>query len=175
MENAVDASSWRRIVADIPEWAAEYHLSTNNILDEVIDQYVNLLDGRQQLADTEALEILMHLSESNGLTELINEQATLHVQGRGMYYASKTDTVEFLDSTAGVSGYFTGLQIDDLPLYHDLVYKNQTLYRPLLCVALEGYALHSANNTPGVFVDDTVIVPILGQDLCINRYVEKDT
>jgi hypothetical protein len=170
MENEAESFQWREIIQQYPEWMNNYRASTNNCLDQLVDQYRKLVNNRTRLTNRASTDILFALAEMYDAMERLRTDDTLLVQGRGMYYAQESQTLDFLDGSPGVSGYFTGLHIDTLPLYHDMVYRKKMIYRPLLCIALEGYSLHNRDNTPGLFIDDTVVIPIIGQDLCITHY-----
>lgn len=170
MENANESNIWRQTVHRYPEWSQNYHVSTNDCFDDLIEQYRRMVGSRARLSERESTDILFSLAQAQALTEYLQTDETLLVQGRGMYYAEDAQTFDFIDGSAGVSGYFTGMRIDSLPLYHDMVYRAKMLYRPLLCIALEDYSLHNQDNTPGIFVDDTAVIPIIGQDLCITHY-----
>jgi hypothetical protein len=170
MENADEARTWQGIVRYYPEWAQNYNVSASECFDAAVEQYRQKVKGRTRLSERDSTDILLSLAQLHAVTEHLQSDETLLVQGRGMYYAEDSQTFDFIDGSPGISGYFTGMRIDRLPLYHDMVYRSRLLYRPLLCIALEGYSLHNKDHTPGIFVDDTAIIPIIGQDLCITHY-----
>jgi hypothetical protein len=169
MENAVEADQWHNIIQMYPEWMSNYHTSMTVGFDPLIKQYTQLVDGRTELTEEVMTDILFSLAKTHETIAQLQTDGTLLVQGRGMYYAEDEQTFDFIDGSPGISGYFTGFHIDRLPLYHDMVYRKKMIYRPLLCIALDGYSLHNKDNTPGIFVDDTVVIPIIGQDLCITH------
>ena len=170
MDNADEVSRWGVVVQRNPEWSKNYHLSANDCFDELVEQYRLMLNGRTRLSERDSTDILFSLAQIQSVAERLQQDETLLVQGRGMSYADDSQAFDFIDGSPGISGYFTGLRIDRLPLYHDMIYRKKLLYRPLLCIALDGYSLHNKDNTPGVFVDDTAVIPIIGQDLCITHY-----
>lgn len=144
--------------------------TNKEMFDQVVAHFTRLVDGRKKLEYLEKVYILNELGYERELNGMPNEGDVLSAKGNGIYFAEKETTFEFFDGTPGLSGYFVGLTIEELPLYEDLMRKNyaEIEHAPVLCVALSDYSLHNSDNTPGIFIDDIAIVPLHGQQLKID-------
>ncbi|MDN5835090.1 MAG: hypothetical protein L0H36_00465 [bacterium] len=163
-------AEWREIVNNYPDEIENYSTSVNDMRDVLIECFLELTDDVDEIDPDELLTISQAIEGVVDSLDAIYASEQLHVAGNGLYYSENTDEISFLDSTAGIQGEFAGFTIDSaIPKYSQLVYDDEYVYKPVLCMKLENYRTFADNGTQSEAHDDTAIVPVMNQDICVNR------
>lgn len=163
-------ANWREVVNNYPGENERYNVSLNDTRDMLIEYFLELIGDSEEIDEYELASAAHAVDEIAGSLEAIDMGERLHIAGNGLYITENTGEVTFMDGTAGVQGEFDGFAIDSaMPKYSELVYDDEYVYRPVLCIKLANYRTFADNGTQSEANDDTAIVPIMNQDICLNR------
>ena len=163
-------AEWREIVKNYPGENEQYTVSLNDARDLLIECFLELIDDADEIDEYELAAVAGAIEGIAESLDAVEMGERLHVAGNGFYITENTGEVIFMDGTAGLQGEFDGFAIDSaMPRYSELVYNDEYVYEPVLCIKLSNYRTFADNGTQSEAIDDTAIVPIMNQDICLNR------
>lgn len=163
-------AEWREIVNNYPSEIENYRTSINDVRDVLIEYFLELTEGADEMELEELSTVSQAIEGVVDSLDAIYASEQIHIAGNGLYYTENTEEVRFLDSTAGIQGEFAGFTIDSaIPKYSNLVYDEEYVYKPVLCMKLENYQTFADNGTAGQVQADTAVIPVMNQDICVNR------
>lgn len=166
---------WRGIVNSNPVEREIYNLnSLRDYFDSVMEHYHELV-GQADMSHPDAeWQILMDLvALMDDQFEYMGDMGPVRIQGNGIYIPSDSEEFKFLDGTKGISGEYAGFSIEEMPYYQDLLYPadGELQVQSVLCMELGNWREYSDSDIELEPREDTVLVPIEGQDLSFTRVI----
>lgn len=167
MDSKAESLEWHELALYYPEWASRTDKSTTAGIDSLVNEFRHAAGDAQQHSSEEKSAILDYVNSTQTAHAIAEANPVLLFRGHGIYYTNSPKEPNLFDNVSGISGRIGSLCMGDFLSYFDLVNRRQKVKQPILCVALNGYLLHNLDKSRNDYVNETVIIPIMNQDLCI--------
>ncbi|MDB5187472.1 MAG: hypothetical protein JWM07_944 [Candidatus Saccharibacteria bacterium] len=167
MDSKQESLQWHEIALQHSNMISTIDRSTTAGIDALVNEFRHAAGDAQRHSPEEKGAILDYVSSTEVAHAIADVNASLLFRGHGLYYPDDPNEPELFDRIGGISGRIGSICMGDFLSYFDLVNRRKKVLRPILCVALNGYLLHNKDETRNDYVNATVIIPLMNQDLCI--------